>query len=316
MATRPTAETPWDDPAWREPADTAWQAKLRSMQARWRQLRLRLPPGPHSAKNPDRLVSSTLRFDAPGDANFLSAEIAAAVDRRLASGGAGLVKEDRLRRVLLSSQPMCFNLFGNFQTPGRRSALLPWVRSVNPAAAEIVRVEIEWAPPAAEHFSGGSAFDAFIEYSSVDGGLGFLGVECKYHEDLEKSDVKTVRDVYKTFTSDTLLWRPGAATRLDVPGHRQFWLNTLLAQSLARRLGYVAGQCVVTACAQDDSARVAFDAVQCELVNPPTLVWAPWEAIVNSITWDDDWQADFRERYLDFDVLDIDEPAQVPPSGA
>lgn len=85
----------------------------------------RLPAGPFSAKNPDRLVTSTLPLDAPLDSNFLSPEVAEAARSRLAAGGGGLVKEDRLRRFLLSSQPMCFNLFGHFQRADRSDALLP-----------------------------------------------------------------------------------------------------------------------------------------------------------------------------------------------
>lgn len=302
VGTRPTIDTPWDDPAWREPADTVWQARLRHMQSRWRQLRLGLPPGPHSAKNPDRLVASTLRFDAPRDANFLTANVAAAVDRRLSAGGGGLVTEDRLRRVLLSSQPMCFNLFGNFQAVDRHNVLLPWLQTINPSAVEIVRVEVEWAPPAAEHFAGGSAFDAFIEYRHADGGLGFVGVECKYHEHLPATDVKTVRDIYRAFTVDSGLWHRDAAARLDVKGRRQFWLNTLLAQSLALRSSYTAGQSVVTACAGDASARPVFDAVRAELVDPATMVWSPWEDVVGSIVGHDRWRSDFSERYLSFEL--------------
>ena len=165
------------------------------------------------------------------------------------------MKEDRLRRFLLSSQPMCFNLFGQLQAEQRREALLPWVRRVSPGAVRVTRVEIEWAPPAEDHFRGGSAFDAFVEYDTLDGGRGFLGVECKYHEDLRKSDVPKVRDVYKSFTADSGLWREGAVEQLDRMGLRQFWLNTLLAQSLlAEDDRYSEGVCVVTACQADQSA--------------------------------------------------------------
>ena len=131
-------------------------------------MRLELPAGPFSADRPDRLVASTLALDAPLDANFLTADVVRAVERRLRPSGGGLVKEDRLRRFLLSSQPMCFNLFGQFQDEQRREALLPWVRRVRPGAVRVTQVEIEWAPPAEDHFRGGSAFDAFVEYETSD----------------------------------------------------------------------------------------------------------------------------------------------------
>src|SRR4051794_12517513 len=114
MATR-TADAPWDDRSWRERGDTDWQAGLRWQQCWWRAVRLGLPPGPFSKNDPERLVGSTLPLDAPKDANFLTLEAAAAAERRLTGSGGGLVKGDRLRRFLLSSQPMCFNLFGHLQ---------------------------------------------------------------------------------------------------------------------------------------------------------------------------------------------------------
>ena len=99
-------EPPWDDPSWRVARDSSWQAGLRWQQCWWRAEHLALPAGPFSKAQPNRLVGSTLALDAPPDANFLTDEAAAAAARRLAGGGGGLVKEDRLRRFLLSSQPM------------------------------------------------------------------------------------------------------------------------------------------------------------------------------------------------------------------
>lgn len=227
----PSIDTPWDDPSWTEPSDKRWQAGLRWQQAWWRHHHLRVPPGPFSRSDPERLVASTVALDADAEVNFLSAEAAAAARQRLAASGGGLVKEDRLRRVLLSSQPMCFNLFGHFQSEGLRNALLPWVRMIVPSAREVARVEVEWAPRSADHFRGGSAFDAFVEVRGVDQQFSFVGIECEYHEDLKKSDVPNVRPVYRDFTIGSGLWRDGAVTQLDIRGLRQFWLNALLAQS-------------------------------------------------------------------------------------
>lgn len=263
------------------------------------------------------MVGSSLPLDARRDAIFLSEEAAAAADRRLRAGGGGLVSEDRLRRNLLSSQPMCFNLFGHLQGVEHRQALLPWVRQLSPGATSVVRVEIEWAPLPAKHFGGGSAFDAFIEYTTGEDGLGFVGIECKYHEHLPKTDVKHVRDVYRTFTEQSGLWKEGAVERLDRAGLRQFWLNTLLAQSL---LGggdrYSEGISVVTACAADRSARRMFLAVNEELLNPQTLRWQPWETLLASIPDHQNWREDFIRRYLDFrpiaHLLAADDPRRTP----
>jgi hypothetical protein len=97
----------WDDPSWQVGKDNAWQAGLRWQQCWWRAERLGLPAGPFSKRFEHRLVGSTLAFDAPRDANYLTAAVADAVERRLGGAGSGgLISEDRLRRSLLSSQPM------------------------------------------------------------------------------------------------------------------------------------------------------------------------------------------------------------------
>lgn len=212
---------------------------------------------------------------------------------------------------------MCFNLFGHFQDESRRQSLLGWVRRHDPATAEVTRVEVEWAPPPSEHFGGGgSAFDAFVEYQVTGGGLAFLAVECKYHEHLPKTDVPSVGVQYRLFTQAHGLWRAGATDRLDRPGLRQFWLNTLLAQSLLRTGRYVAGRSVIVACAADRAARNACAAVRGELSDPATLAWDPWEAVVESIDGHDDWSELFVTRYLDFrpiaHLLGADDPRLIP----
>ena len=104
------------------------------------------------------------------------------------NASAGILYEDRLRRNLLSSQPLCFNLFG-FLGRIDANALLPWVRSYAPRATAVSRIRLEYSPSAAELGAaplGGSAFDAFVEYVLPDESMGFIGIETKYHEDLTK----------------------------------------------------------------------------------------------------------------------------------
>ena len=102
--------------------------------------------------------------------------------------GAGIINEDRLRRILLSSQPLCFNLFG-YLSKVDKNALLPWVRTYAPRATSISRIWLEYAPTAEDLGGdplGGSAFDAFVEYLLPDESRGFIGIETKYHENLAK----------------------------------------------------------------------------------------------------------------------------------
>lgn len=287
----------WDDPHWRE-KDNAWTAGCRWLQSWWRENHLGLPPGEHSARNVSRCVASMLPLDASRDANFLLPEVTKAVEARLAvPNRSGIVDEDRLRRNLLSSQPTCFNLFGPFVEDPQ--ALLPWIKSFDSDAELVTRVRFEWAPDRKRHFGGGSAFDAFVEYSA--GGNRFLGVECKYAEDLAASSIK-VREPYINFTDASSEWREGASRRLDVPRLRQFWLNTLLAQSLVERdATYERGTVIVVACRSDQSAYEATALVRTELHAPDAwLRWCPYEEVLELIRGHAEWADRFRRRYLDF----------------
>ena len=241
-----------------------------------------------------------LPLDAPVELNFLDTRIVSAVQSRLSEGvGSGIIERDRLFRNLLSSQPACFNLFGPFVAAPNR--LLRWVQTIDEDAAVVTGVRFEWAPPRDQHFDGGSAFDAFVTYETGDARPRFVGVECKYAENLASSSIE-VRDVYKSFTAQSGLWADGAADRLNVPSMRQFWLNTLLAQSLAVRGDeFDAGTTVVVSVSSDMSALQAVNDVRAELVTPDKwLRWMPYETVLAAIDDDDDWRTAFVRRYLDF----------------
>lgn len=290
----------WDDRRWVE-RDTPWAAGCRWLQSWWRAHELRVPPGPKS-KRDGGLVCSMLPLDIGEAANFLNSDVASAVAARLHEGGhSGIIEKDRLYRNLLSSQPMCFNLFGPFVA--HPDDLIDWVRALDDSAAMVRRVRFEWAPERSSHFDGGSAFDAFVEYTASTGGERFVGVECKYAENLERSTIK-LRNVYGDYTDGSAEWRDGASARLGTAKRlRQFWLNTLLAQSLVDRGGgaYESGLVVVVAAAADRSADEATEAVRSDLIEPDRwLRWCPYESVLDAIAGHDQWKQMFAKRYLDF----------------
>ena len=96
------------------------------------------------------------------------------------------MQPDRLWRNLLSSQPLCMNLFGplseNHNDPRASLAL----SRVWPDISTVTGIRYEWSPGRRDpRFLGnGTAFDVYIEYNATDGSPRFLGVEVKYHEDL------------------------------------------------------------------------------------------------------------------------------------
>lgn len=97
------------------------------------------------------------RVDGAAGRNFLMPEIAHAASERVAEG-VGAVEEFRLLHNMLSSQPMCFNLFGPLVRDRALAArLLPAL--VPEAISEVTRVVVEWAPePAPDYLGDKTAF--------------------------------------------------------------------------------------------------------------------------------------------------------------
>jgi hypothetical protein len=325
MTTSP-ANIPWHDPAWRVGADNPLQAGLRLQQGWWRQVcreipdagRLYLPPKLAGPRNP--LVVSMLPETTVGftpNLMWTAAVDAYEVARSKLISGAGIIEKDRLARNLLSSQPLCFNLFG-YLSQVDPNALLPWVRAYAPRATSISRIWLEYAPTAEDLGGdplGGSAFDAFVEYVLPDESRGFIGIETKYHENLAKGlnippEGSRTREKYAKATQLGGAWRVGAAAELV--SHRknlQFWYNQLLAQRTYDRVTdadgtrrYAEFTQVVVACRQDESDKAVVRAVADQLAegHEGTLRFCAIDDVLDSVTGHDDWKREFRQRYTDF----------------
>ncbi|WP_375335581.1 hypothetical protein [Aeromicrobium sp. S22] len=297
MSTDPAAA--WDDPVWRETSDNRWQAGLRLQQTWWRQTIAGQPAGPATGQ-PGRLVGSMLPLDVSLDVNLMTPAARAAFHRANSDskGRPGMIQEDRLRRNALSSQPLCFNLFGHLASDP--ASILPWIREIDDQASIVDDIRIEWAPSTGT-FSG-SAFDAFVEYTTGTGERGFVGVECKYHEDLKATLRKPAAQKFLERTSSQW-WQPDAASHLDKNGLRQLWFNQLLTQATIEIEAYDRAFGVVVACDEDQAARVATAKVQEQLVNPAGLSFHSIQSIVEAVDGHDDWRRTFSERYTDFSPI-------------
>lgn len=163
--------------------DNEWQQRARLLQSQWRQ-RQGLAVGTHRG-NP---LGSRITLDdgqPPTLANYLAPQakkqVQTAVEQSRTSGA--LLSRPRLWVDLLSSQPLCFNLFGPLaEDLDLATAAL---RLVWPNIHQVTAVQFEWSPGRGDHrYTGNrSAFDVFITYLGPNG-RGFLGIEVKYHEDL------------------------------------------------------------------------------------------------------------------------------------
>jgi hypothetical protein len=165
--------------------DNAFQKRARLMQALWREEQ-KLAVGEHDGKP---LGSRLAMPDAKTTlANFLTDTIRDVVRREVLDpkNSAGkLYGQPRIFNDLLSSQPLCFNLFGELQQD-LALATRAMRRLTNERIDSVTSIGFEHSPGRGDtKYTGDrSAFDVFIDYRTRDGHRGFVGVEVKYHESL------------------------------------------------------------------------------------------------------------------------------------
>jgi hypothetical protein len=119
--------------------------------------------------------------------NFLSPNIINAVtqtiqERKIAS--AGILEEDRLFNNLLSSQPLCFNFFGELKID--RDFALQVLKQFWPEIVEVNQVIFEFSP--IENYTNDhSAFDVAFEVVT-DHQNGLIGLECKFTDSFSQKE--------------------------------------------------------------------------------------------------------------------------------
>ncbi len=244
--------------------------------------------------------------------NFLTPEICHIAEDRIREND-GLVEPYRLRHNMLSSQPMCFNLFGLLSTHHDLATRL--FQSMIPnEIVEVMAVRIEYAPaPRQEYLNDNTAFDAFVEYRRSDGSLGFLGIETKLAEPFSPRTYRydDPRRRYKEWTErQGAPWQPGVGTMFEVVKHNQLWRDHLLVEALRyhpeARYKYSGGRLVLVRHPDDDVATLTVrDYCQLLVPDDTTFVDMPLDRLVNAWssvvagTPEQAWLAAFHARYLD-----------------
>ena len=211
--------------------DNLLTSKMRKHQSWNRANELHLPygtgPGPNNTSSYGNMLT---RNDGEAGRNFLTQEIYEVTLDRIAQGG-GVVEKYRLLHNMLSSQPMCFNLFGPLvRDHDLAKNLLAAI--VPEKIAEVTRVEIEWAPqPATDYLNDRTAFDAFIEYRTEDGHLVGLGIETKLSEPFSQKVYD--RPEYRRWMQlPDSPWCPDSWNKVQAIEYNQLWRDHLLAVAL------------------------------------------------------------------------------------
>ena len=299
----------WRDSRFQVKSDPARRAQRRLLQGWWRATQLGLPPGrdefgllrnnmlPESALAEDRFL------------NFLCPEVGRYVEQRapLVLAEEGALDEDRLWRNLLSSMPLCFNLFGKLRAKSEAAARV-LARATGLDVSEVDEIEVEWTPEGPGLLGDKTAFDAFVSYRTSAGKRGFFAVETKYTESFSRKiyDKPRYREVTDWAESG---FRAGAADVMRGIKTNQLWRNALLALAVRRELQFDEGRVLLVALEDDphiDRAMKVFSRVHDD---PQGLIqMSSLECLIDSAKHESElreWACDFERRYLDLAPLSI-----------
>ncbi len=211
--------------------DNVLARRMRKHQSWYRAHELHLPygtgPGPNDTNSYGNMLT---RVDGEAGRNFLTQEIYEVTLDRIAQGSS-VVEKYRLLHNMLSSQPMCLNLFGplvrDYDLAKKLLATL-----VPEKISEVTQVKIEWAPqPAPDYLNDHTAFDAFIEYRTEDRHLVGLGIETKLSEPFSQKvyDRPEYRRWMKQSDSP---WNSDSWNKVQAVEYNQLWRDHLLAVAL------------------------------------------------------------------------------------
>jgi len=229
-----------------DPDATAWKRRARLRQARWRQAR-GYPVGAHPYRGGSgcSVVGSrlALEFAVSSGVNFLTPGALAAVRRRVGySEPHQMLNADRVWADLLSSMPLCFNLFGDLDGDAELAAQA--VRAWWPAAPPgEVAVRFEHSPGRrdAGFLGNRTAFDVAFDIDAGGGRRAIVGVETKYHEHAKREPRPraAVIDRYIQITEESGEFADGWQSAVIGTELQQIWQDHLLVLAM---LQHASGQ--------------------------------------------------------------------------
>jgi len=287
-------------------ASTAWKRAARLHQARWR-LANDYPIGAQPyAGGPDATPVGSrlnLRFAREIGANLLTAGAKLAARRRLeAPEPHQTLLETRLWADLLSSMPLCFNLFGELATDPVSAAksVAAWWPDV---PRGVVQVRFEHSPGRRDTaFLGNrSAFDVAFEIAAGDA-LAVIGVEVKYHEHAVAELVPRAAALarYIEVSERSGVFRPSWRAELVGTDLQQIWLDHLLLLSMLQHPSrrWSSGRFVLAYPKRNTSYDAAARRYQAVLRDSATFEARTLEELVSLYGGPQTTIALLRERYL------------------
>lgn len=222
-------------------SDSSFAAHARLLQSKWRSIK-----GYQSGDYGNYLE---LDFAKRTKANYLTDNIKGCVSKAIieARNNGGMIGEPRIWNNLLSSQPLCFNLFGEMSCdPDLATVFFTSIFSNRVKRVEKIRFEHSEHRGDSNYTGDHSAFDVFVDYFNHQGEKCFIGIEVKYAESLKEETMKKADDnfkkhqhQYERLTTQSKIFKDGSLDHLKQVPIAQIWRDHLL--SIATKKDYKDG---------------------------------------------------------------------------
>jgi len=216
-----------------------------------------------------------------------------------------LYGKPRIYNDLLSSQPLCFNLFGELVS---NLSLVSKVMNelTDGRFCEVVKIQFEVSPGRGNplYLGDRSAFDVLLECRTSSGGRGFIGIEVKYHENL-RGKAGDHKPRYDEVANDMKCF-PADLTAFKSSPMQQLWRDHLLAGAMKDADEYDDAQFVVLYSKGNNRVADAVKRYSAFLSNTDSFCsWTLEEFVFTLKKYSNaNWIDLFYDRYLAFEKID------------
>lgn len=171
---------------------------MRLHQGWWRAFVLMEKPGQHPSK-PSETVCNTITDGEKTQKNFLTPNSYKAYAETIQNNldKSQMIEEKRAVNNLLSSQPLCFNAFGEMAF--NLQLATEFLKLIFPNTKDVTKMLFEYRPR--EYEVDHSAFDVAFKFETNDGKRNLWGFEVKYTDDFSRV-AKDRKDYVDTFTKN------------------------------------------------------------------------------------------------------------------
>lgn len=219
-------------------SDNAFTSNARLWQSKWREEN-KIPIGMYRGIEIGSLINYDYAFAHM--ANFISEHTKDFIRMELPRLETTPVFDtNRFLTNLLSSQPLCFNLFCELKKQLNIATIIFQKLLQNVDINEIIKIDYEYSPGRGniKFTKDNTAFDVFIEYFQSNGKKCFLGIEVKYtetlNEDKQEKIIKYDKERYKELTIKSGMFKNISTENFKKPQLWQIWRDHLLSISMLK----------------------------------------------------------------------------------